>query len=138
MSLFESNFSSHFLLLLTAACQSAVMDYSLDRPEYMLMPITDMMTRDSVVLHVRSCKSVEISLQNLPGPDYGWRRVCRLVQNHPVCLSTRLSVCAPVFLSLPSCLSISASPPPLSGLNTVACTFHTHHRFGAEESFYSH
>ena len=96
-----------------AACRTTVIDNSRDKSEYVLMPITDMMTRNSVVFNVRGCDSVKILLTNLSDPDdyKSLVKVCH-VMPYPepspvypsqsvlsvfsVCLSVCYSVCLPV------------------------------------------
>ena len=107
-----------------AACNATVIDNSRDKFEYVLMPITDMMTRNSVAFNVRGCDSVKILLTNLSDPDdyMSLVKVCH-VMPYPepspvypsrsvlsvfsVCLSVCYSVCYSV--CLPVCLFVFMS-----------------------------
>ena len=75
-----------------AACNAAVIDNSRDKFEYVLMPITDMMTRNSVVFDVRGCDSVKILLTNLSDPDHykSLVKVCHVMR---ACVRACVRVC---------------------------------------------
>ena len=75
-----------------AACPNSVIDNSRDKFEYVLMPITDMMTRNSVAFNVRGCDSVKILLTNLSDPDdyNSLVKVCHVMR---ACVRACVRVC---------------------------------------------